>query len=295
MIPAKLTSLLVLATCAVFGAGCGAGGSQPTGAADTTLTITRDFGAQTVTASGPVPLTAGLTAMRQLQAQTKTKTSFGGRYVESIGDLKEDADSAWLIYVNGIELDRGAAATRLQAGDAVQWDFHAWQLMRTGGAIVGAYPKPLKASGVRLVCAPATGAPCKLARKNLLAAGIAENNKSSSRVIVGSWNDIEGFDEVPDLTQPAESNGAYAEFTKDGQTLALATGDGSQARALARGGGLLAAFAQTPKSVVWLVTGTDTAGVKAAARLLAEPQRLRSRFALATRGNQPIPLPVDEG
>lgn len=286
---ARRSLLALLATCAAFGAGCGA---QPAGP-ETTLTITRDFGAEVVSQTKSIPVTNGLTAMRQLQGSHKTQTAYGGRYVESIDGLKEDSDSSWLIYVDGIEIDRGATSQRLAPGQTVQWDFHPWQLIRTGGAIVGAYPRPLKEHGVRLICAPATGAPCKIARKNLAQAGIVENAQSKAQVIVGSWNDIQGFDSVPDLTAPGETNGAFAEFSKDGQTLGLATGDGSEARALAHGGGLLAAFAPTPKQVTWLVTGTDTAGVKQAAKLLGNPAALRNRFALAVNGTKPVPLPLD--
>jgi hypothetical protein len=42
-----------------------------------------------------------------------------------------------------------------------------------------------------------------------------------------------------------------------------------------------------------VVTGTDEAGVEAAARLLGEP--LRNRYAVATGGQEPIPVPVVDG
>lgn len=286
---ARPTVALLLATCALIGVGCGSQAAGP----GTTLTITRDFGAEVLAGAQTVPLTNGLTAMRQLESKSKITTSYGGRYVDSINGVKEDSDSSWLIYVNGIEIDRGATSTRLAGGDRVQWDFHPWQLVRTGGAIVGAYPRPLKSEGVRLLCAPATGAPCKLVRKALTANGITENANSSVRMVVGSWNDINGLDGVPDLTDSTTSGG-FAEFSPGGQELRLIAADGNEAQVLRRGAGLLAAYAPNAKDVTWLVTGTDTAGVKQATRLLARPELLQHRFAFATGGADPIPLPVDD-
>lgn len=282
---------ILLAACAVIGAGCGDSGSA---GPSTSVTVTRDFGAAVIAKTESVDSTSGLTALRQLETVHKATTAYGGRYVKSINDTAEDDDSSWLFYVDGVESGQGATSVRLKPGQVVQWDFHAWQTIRTGGAIVGAYPQPLKTRGVKLICAPQES--CGQVRKDLTAAGIAVNSKSKNRVIVGAWNDIQGFNGVPDLTRPGDTNGAYAEFTKSGQTLIPYAADGSPQKGLTNSSGLLAAFSDAD-GVVWIATGTDEDASRSAARLLgAEQAKIKDRFAMAVDNGRALALPmgVDE-
>jgi hypothetical protein len=283
---------LLIAACAVLGAGCGDSGT--TGPA-TSVVVTRDFGASVIAEKKGVDTTPGLTALRQLETVHKVTTGYGGRYVKSIDTTAEDSDSSWLFYVDGIEAKVGASSTRLKPGQAVQWDFHAWQNVRTGGAIVGAYPLPLKTRGVRLICAPAKSDACTFARNALTASGIVVSNHGPDRVIVGAWSDIEGFDGVRDLTGPGDSNGAYAQFSKDGGTLTPFSGDGSDGKPLKSKAGLLAPFAD-PAGVVWLVTGTDEEGARSAAELLHDEKGLlKNHFAMIVGPGGPTELPEGAG
>jgi hypothetical protein len=283
---------ILIAACAVVGAGCG--GSSATGPA-TSVTVTRDFGAAVVAKTEAVESTSGLTALRQLETVHKSTTAYGGRYVKSINGTTEDGDSSWLFYVDGVESNQGATAVRLKPGQVVQWDFHAWQTIRTGGAIVGAYPLPLKTRGVRLICAPKKSSACTAAREGLTASGIVVAKSGPDRVVVGEWKYIEGFDGVRDLTRSGESNGAYAQFSKDGDTLTPFSADGSEGRPIKEKGGLLAPFADA-QGVVWVVSGTDEEGVERAAQLLDSggPQ-LKNRFALAVGPAGPTALPEGAG
>jgi hypothetical protein len=64
------------------------------------------------------------------------------------------------------------------------------------------------------------------------------------------------------------------------------------ARTLGSGAGLIAATRDNVSAPVWLVTGTDAAGVKAAAAALT-PSRLKDRFALAVQaggGDEAVPV-----
>lgn len=255
--------------------------------------MTQDYGAAVIEQTQSVKATNGLTALRQLQAVHEVATSYGGRYVKSIGSTGEDDDSSWLYYVDGIEAQVGAASTRLKPGQAVQWDFHAWQNVRTSGAIVGAYPLPLKNRGVKLVCAPRPL--CGPIRKDLAAAGIAVDPRAKNRIVVGAWKDIEGFDGVPDLTTPGDSNGAFARFTADGQTLIPYAADGSPQKGLINSSGLLAAFAN-PDGVVWVATGTDEDASRSAARLFGpEKAKLKNHFAMAIDNGREHALPLGAG
>lgn len=282
--------IALLAACAVLGAGCGAGAHGP----QTTLVVTRDFGAAVVSQPKSIDATPGLTAMRQLQGSHETTSSFGGRYINSIDGLKEDNDSSWLVYVDGIETTKGATSVRLKPGQTVQWDFHAWQTIRTGGAIVGAFPQPLKSRGARVICAPERSDACVATRAALKAAGVLATGSSAVRVVVGQWSDIEGFDGVPDLTSSGETNGAFAQFSKNGDRLTPFSADGSEGRVLKAGAGLLAAFSDGTQAT-WVITGTDEAGAAEAAELLRRPAEIRNRFAVLATGGGMRPLPEGSG
>lgn len=288
----RSATVLLLAACAAVGAGCGS--SDATGPA-TSLTVTRDYGAAEIVKSETVEATTGLTALRQLETLHKVTTAYGGRYVKSINGTSESSERSWLFYVDGVEPDQGATSIRLKPGQVVQWDFHVWQAVRTGGAIVGAYPLPLKKRGVRLICAPTKSPECSAAREALKDSGIAINSSGPDRVVVGAWSSIEGLDGVRDLTRSGESNGAYAQFSADGGTLTPYSADGSEGMPITEGGGLLAAFSDE-QGVVWLATGTDTEGVGSAAQLLdAGGPRLKNRFAMAVGPGGPIALPEVPG
>jgi hypothetical protein len=286
----RVLAASLLAACSLIGAGCGDSGS--TGPA-TSITITRDFGASVIAQTETVDSTPGLTALRQLETVHKVTTGYGGRYVKSIDATAEDSDSSWLFYVDGIESKVGATSTRLKPGQVVQWDFHAWANVRTSGAIVGAYPLPLKTRGVKLICAPAKA--CGQVRKDLTAAGIDVSSTAKDRVIVGSWNDIQGFDGVPDLTEPGDTNGAFASFSKNGKTLIPYAADGSAQKALAKSSGLLAAF-DSEDGVVWVATGTDEDASRSAGALLGPGSaKLRNHFAMAIDNGREQALPLGAG
>jgi hypothetical protein len=283
---------ILLAACAVFGAGCGSSTPSAQGP-KTTLTITENFGATQLFVPEGVPATSGLTALRQLESAHDVTTAYGGRYVKTISGVAEDSDRSWLFFVDGIESKVGATSVRLKPGQAVQWDIHAWQTVRTGGAIVGAYPRPLKQHGVRVICAPQKSPGCKAAKLGLHNSGIAVSKRSPTKLIVGTWNNIEGFDGVPNLTAPGDQNGAFAQFSKGGETLTPSNADGSDAHPLTDQAGLLAAFSTGP-DVVWIVSGTDEEGVKKAADLLDEGgPELKNRFAFAV--GEPGLLALPEG
>jgi hypothetical protein len=284
---------MLLAVCALVGAGCGS--SDSTQGPATHLVVTRDFGAAELSPSESVAATNGLTALRQLETGHKVVTGYGGRYVKSIDDHAEDSDNSWLFYVDGIESRVGATSTRLKPGQTVQWDFHPWQGVQTGGAIVGAYPQPLKTHGARLICAPRRSAACATAEDGLRTAGVVIDKRSPNRVIVGAWSDIEGFDGVPDLTADGASNGAFAQFSNDGSTLTPFQADGSETKALKKDVGLLAASAKT-QAVSWLVTGTNATGVTDAAAMLGSgKQILKNHFAIAIADRKIEILPKGAG
>jgi Domain of unknown function (DUF4430) len=118
-------------------AGCGS--SHTKGSA--TLWITRDRGQHVLVVRA---VKAGQTAMQALQGAAKLKTSYGGRFVQSIDGVSGDrsAQRDWFYFVNGYEADRGAADYTLHPGDVEWWDYRSWKHAMHVPVVVGAFPEP---------------------------------------------------------------------------------------------------------------------------------------------------------
>jgi hypothetical protein len=80
-------------------------------------------------------------------------------------------------------------------------------------------------------------------------------------------------------------------MARDGRTIAVLTAHGRTARTLGAGSGLVAAAKRSDERPVWVVTGTDAAGVASAARAFEEGT-LEHRFALAVSGDLPVAVPA---
>jgi hypothetical protein len=106
-----------------------------------TLWITRDRGQHVLLTS---KVKAGQSAMAALQQVTKVKTSYGGRFAQSIdgvsGSRSDQRD--WFYFVNGYEADRGAADYTLHPGDVEWWDYRSWKHEMHVPVVVGAFPEP---------------------------------------------------------------------------------------------------------------------------------------------------------
>jgi hypothetical protein len=118
-------------------AGCGS--THTPGSA--TLWITRDRGQHVLLIR---KVKAGQSAMAALQQVTKVKTSYGGRFAQSIdgvsGSRSDQRD--WFYFVNGYEADRGAADYTLHPGDVEWWDYRSWKHEMHVPVVVGAFPEP---------------------------------------------------------------------------------------------------------------------------------------------------------
>ena len=118
-------------------AGCGS--THTKGSA--TLWITRDRGEHVLLVD---KVRAGQTAMQALQHAMKVKTSYGGRFVQSIDGVSGDRSGRrdWFYFVNGYEADRGAADYTLHPGDVEWWDYRSWKHELHVPIVVGAFPEP---------------------------------------------------------------------------------------------------------------------------------------------------------
>lgn len=287
---------------------CGLGaGATPT---DTRLVVTRDFGQREVKAIDDPQSGGSDTVMRLLQRNADVTTRYGGGFVQSVDGLKGGTAGGravdWFFYVNGIQSREGATSFRVRSGDHVWWDHHAWEGAAESTAIVGAYPEPFvhgvegERLPVRLECAVLEGEVCDAVRDRLTAAGVVAGKggiqrslaKETIRVVVGLWPEIRGEGTVRRLESGPESSGVYARPATDGRSITLFGTDGRPARTLRAGAGLVAAQRVEDAPPVWIVTGTDEQGLRAAASALDEAT-LRGKFAFAVSpGTGPLAVPA---
>jgi hypothetical protein len=300
----------VFASCvAAAGCGAGAGDERPT---RVKVTVTEDFGKRTLVDRTAADVRGGDTVMRVLQRSAKVETRFGGGFVQSIdgrrGGREDGRPVDWFYFVNGVLEDEGATAVKVHRGDRIWWDRHDWGAADRVPAVVGSYPEPF-VSGLdgerlptRLECDEGVDAACDAVTKKLSELGVVigrsrpgtEAGEEYLRILVGRWPEIRGDRAAEQLEQGPKSSGVYARIAQDGRTITALDARGREARRLGPGSGLIAATRFREEDPVWIVTGTDAAGVRLAAEQAFDESVLNEKFALAIAGGLPVPLPVTE-
>jgi hypothetical protein len=257
---------VLIAAAAVAPAGCGVGAGEPS-EGEATLTVTRDYGSvPVVEAAIPDPAESD-TVMRALDREAEVETRYGGGFVDAIdgveGSAVEDGRSLdWFFYVNGVESSVGAAEVPVRAGDRIWWDHRDWTDAMRVPAVVGSFPEPFV-------------------------------HEPDTDLLVGIWDEIREEPAAKLLARGPARSGVFAEANAElaGELTAL----DARARPAARlgpGSGLVAAVREGEGPATWIVTGTDPAGLRAAAGLV-ETETLRDRYAVATYRGEPLSLPVD--
>lgn len=306
----RLAATAVATLCAVATAGCGVGLGPGRGTTDVNLTVTRGFGSTRIASITKSKVPGSETVMRMLERSFRVSTRYGGGFVESIdGHSGTAADRDWFYYVNGIEAPQGAATTAVHQGDRVWWDLHDWSAAESVPAVVGSYPEPFvrgvagKRFPTAIECATDVGAACKQVSRALAAIGVpvasqllgTGSGQDTIGVLVGTWNDVRVALAGRLIEQGPKASGVYARFGgPDQRSLELLDPQGTVVRTLSGDAGLVAATAQGDSTPTWLITGTDPAGVSAAAVALT-PSRLRDHFALAVHGSTDFPVPLNPG
>jgi len=307
--PRALGSLVALGFAAALITGCGLGpGPVPEGVH---LTVTRDFGTRVLSQTSAPKVQGAETVMSLLLRNDKLTTKYGGGFVESIDGLSGGQEVGggpldWFYYVNGIEAPKGAAATNVHPGDHIWWDLHDWSQTDSVPAVVGSFPDPFvngidgKRLPLRVECASVTSGPCvtvesRLAKLGVLAplAAIGPGYEPETlRLLVGPWTAVSGEPTVHQIESGPRSSGVYARMSANGSTLTVLNEQGTIARTLTAGAGLIAATRSGEEDPVWVVTGTDEAGLELAAHAFDEAA-LHNRFALAIApGGAMLPLPA---
>ena len=297
------TAIAIASTIAI--AGCGLG-PRP-GTSNVSLTVTRGFGSSSVAQLVESRPPGAETVMRLLERHFSLGTRYGGGFVESINGLSgRSAHLDWFYYVNGVEASQGAATTAVHRGDRIWWDLHYWISPQSSPAVVGSFPEPfLHGVGGRrlpttIECAADTGAACKRVSSELAALGVPAatqligtgSGTDSLAVVVGTWRDLRGEILSSLIEHGPAASGVYARFSgPGGSSLRLLGPHGEPVRTLGAGAGLVAATAQGSAEPTWVITGTDPAGVSAAAAAVT-PAALHDHFALAVQGATRLALPL---
>lgn len=287
--------------------GCGLGPGPGTHGA--TVIVTQDFGARRVGAASERQVPGSETVMRALQRSFRVGTRYGGGFVQAVnGHAGTSTQRDWFYYVNGVQAPQGAATTAVHRGDHIWFDLHDWHAAESIPAVVGAYPEPFRdgVNGKRfpttIECATDVGAACKRVASALSAVGIPTasqllgtgSGQATLGVVVATWRQLAGAVGGTIIAHGPSASGIYARFARGGAQLQLLDPSGSVTTTLGAGAGLVAATADNQSAPTWLITGTDAAGVTAAAAALT-PQALHDHFALAVSGARRIPVPVGTG
>jgi Domain of unknown function (DUF4430) len=302
---AAVTAFAIASAIAIAGCGLGAGKST---SGVVTVTVTRGFGTAAIGTVTEKSIPGSQTVMRLLEGSFKVTTRYSGGFVESIdGHAGRSSHLDWFYYVNGVQATLGAAGTSIHKGDRIWWDLHDWSATDSIPAVVGSFPEPfVHGSGgrrypVTLQCGTDTAKACQRVTSELNSVGVPVSRQAigggsgtdSIGVVVGTWRDVHGELLAQLIDHGPASSGVYAKFAgPSGSSLDLLNPAGKVVRTLGAGAGLIAATAQPSTGPSWLITGTDVAGVSAAADALT-PARLRDHFALAVQGSTDLPVPLE--
>lgn len=272
------------------------------------LLVTRDFGGRVLLRTGDLKRSGGETVLGLLAQNGSLRTSSDGRVVDSIDGAASSQQTggaaAWFYYVNGIRAPKGPSHTSVHAGDHIWWDLHATSQAVDVPAVVGAFPEPfLNGTGghrlpVRIECASVSTGACHTVTASLRHLGVpaaiaaigSGGAPETLRLMIGPWDGLEGL-EAELLADGPRTSGVYARFSGAGSTLTLLDQTGAPVRTLHAGAGLIAATQEPKEAPVWVISGTDEAGVEVAARAF-DRSTLSDHFAVAIGPGGEIALPA---
>jgi len=295
---------IAAALAAVALGGCGLGPGP--GTSDVTLTLTRNFGSKQLGQLSERRVPGAETVLSMLERHFRIATRYGGDFVESIDGYSATANHYdWFFYVNGVEATRGAGTTAVRGGDRIWWDLHDWSATDSIPAVVGSFPEPF-VNGIdgqryptTLECAKGLLAICNRVGEQLHHDGVpvadqllgTGSGSDALTIVVAPFSALRSSIAGGLIDNGPRSSGVYARFAQNGHALELLNPHGQTVRVLGAGAGLIAATEDQFSKPEWLITGTDTAGVAAAAAALT-PARLHDRFALAVAHGADFPLPL---
>jgi hypothetical protein len=281
------------------------------------IIVTRGFGEPAIVAE-TIAIGEDTTALDGLQMVADVETKYGGGFVSSIEGISSKYEEAnktkedWLFYINGISLSTGAGGYILQDGDHEHWDYHDWSFRQFIPAIIGDFPEPF-VHGIRGVVYPTVVTyqsgweeEARQIADRLEALGVqnitcrsfdalaAVDKEASNLVLVGTSD----FAPVKELNEPWNRLGFFCHFEE--RALLVFDSAGELVNEYGAGTGLIQATQSiwNPKgvgageNVVWVVSGLDEFGVKAAVdTLVNHPDDYQYACAVVVTEGETLKVP----
>ncbi len=279
------TPAILLLLCALALSGCSTGTLSETGANITVRVVaTQDFG-QKLMFDDTLGVAPGTPAMAALKQVAEVEIAYGGGFVSAINDVRSEHDRRdWFIFVNGIVANVGALDYTLRDGDIQRWDFHDWSFRVFIPAVVGDFPEPFlhgyggKVYPTVIVYEDGLEEIARDLESSLQGLGVVDasakrmsdltesERQHSNLILVGTLD----CSLVSELNQVWDRMGFFVHF-EDG-AMVVYSSKGEAVAEYGAGSGVIQAT-QSPwnpdgvgvcENVVWMVSGTDMAGVKGA-------------------------------
>lgn len=262
------------------------------------LIVTTDFGRETVLIES-ISTNTG-TVLDFLKENTEVATSSQGKFVESINKIggKNEPQSSWFYYINGISALKGADELRLKNGDKVWWDFHAWDGIPMYNAVIGSYPEPfingdkpgnnevfILSSQAYLDTAESIKSFINNQGNNkVLVKGIADEHLTARKgptILIGLWDDVKDLKYIKELNDPQNRGGLN--FWVENNTFHFLDAKGNIIHSIEDSCGVIAAYSEGmgANKPLWLVIGSDMEGLnKLADILLNKPELIAGRYGI---------------
>ena len=276
---------ILLLLCALALSGCSTQTSESAGAdISVRVVATQSFG-QELMFDETLEVPPGTSAMEALARVADVETAYGGGFVKAINGVRSGgAKGDWFICVNGIRTNVGALDYTLRDGDIQRWDIHDWRFRMFIPAVVGDFPEPFlhgyggKVYPTVIVYEDGLEEIARDLESSLQGLGVVDvsaermsdlresERQHSNLILVGTLD----CSLVSQLNQPWDRLGFFIHF-EDGVMVVYNSKGGAVAEC-GPGSGVIQAT-QSPwnpdgvgacENVVWVVSGTDEAGVKSA-------------------------------
>jgi len=256
--------------------------------------------------------------MTALKKVAEVETAYGGGFVNAISGVRsgftgtQQTMTDWFLYINGIQAKTGALDYKLNDGDIQHWDFHVWSFRQSVPAIIGDFPEPFghgyggKVSPTLIAHADDFKKEADNLENRLSQLGVssistkrlselsADEKESANLILLGAI-DSELISELNDIWERL----GFLAHVDEGKLVVL-NATGEIAAEYGAGVGLIQAT-QNPwhpkgigaaENVVWLISGTDTAGVKSALdALINYPAPLQHTCAAVIANGEIIRIP----
>ncbi len=308
--------LLILAGCSGEPEAADRSSDGPEKGASARIVITAEFG-QALIMEETIDIGSSTSAMQALKRVADVETKYGGGFVDDINGLRSEYGDGWdwLICVNGIQTRTGALDYRLSPDDVALFDFHDWSFRIFTPATIGAFPEPFlhgyggKVYPTYIVYEGNFKERASLLAEKLRDFGIEqvsvgslaqltkEAQQSGNLILIGSMNS----DLINELNDIRDKMGFFTNF-ENGRLLVFDE-EGELAGEFGAGTGLIQAT-QNPwnpkgigacENVVWMVSGVDDTGVKAAVdTLLNRGEKLKYAFAVVVTSEEILFVPPFE-